>query len=115
MSYFQGSVLRSITFIEREGFSTMAYNSNNKGSYNNNQQSNQGGFARKPAENEAPAAADKKDFTAKKPDATIKIQKEGETESTRLTGLWKETSKAGGTYYRGKAADGTTYIMFLND
>ena len=86
----------------------MSYNPNQK------QQTNDGGFA-KNNETDAPAAA-KKEFVPSRPVGSIKIQKVGAEGSVLLTGIWKETSKAGKTYYRGKGVeDGATYLVFLNE
>ena len=74
---------------------------------------NNGGFAKEPA---STMPSTKKEFIPSKPCGSIKIQKVGAEGSLLLTGIWKETSKAGKTYYRGKGIDdGATYLVFLND
>ena len=56
----------------------------------------------------------KQEGTAVKPMGTLYMQEEGAQEKTKLTGLFKETSKAGQVYYRGKGTDGTKFIVFIN-
>lgn len=58
---------------------------------------------------EAPAAEGKR-----MPVGNLYIQADGAEKKTKLTGLFKEVSKAGQTYYRGKDDQGNKFIVFLD-
>lgn len=86
----------------------MAYNPNNQG----NKSYSKPAAAAAPA-TPAPAKA-QEEGVARKPVGSLHVQGKDEEKKTRLTGLFKEVSKNGATYYRGNTEDGTKYIIFLD-
>ena len=57
----------------------------------------------------APAAGEKR-----MPVGNLYVQGPEEEKKTKLTGLFKEVSKAGQVYYRGKSDNGDKFIVFLD-
>ena len=76
-------------------------------SYNQNTKS--GSFQKK----SAPVATDGTKTEAKLV-GSLHVQKNGTEDRVRLTGLFRDVSKAGKEYMRGKDEEGNKYIIFLD-
>lgn len=86
----------------------MAYNTQQNKGYTKPQQ--------KPAQEAAAPVAQTEAAPAgkgNKPAFNLYIQKVGEEEKTKLTGLFKDVSKKGDTYFKGKDSEGNKYIVFI--